>query len=99
MYTIRQTIEKRREFNLETHIAFLDLEKAFDRVNRKQLWQILNKRGIPYHLIEVTKSLYKNTSVQIDMGGKFLTKYVLIEEYNKGVIYHRLFLAFTWTTS
>ena len=43
VFTIKQTIEKRREFNLETHIAFLDLEKAFERVNRNQLWQILNK--------------------------------------------------------
>jgi len=33
VYTVKQTIEKRREFILETHIAFLDLEKAFDRVN------------------------------------------------------------------
>jgi hypothetical protein len=31
--TIRQIIGKRREFNLETHIAFIDYEKAFDRVN------------------------------------------------------------------
>jgi hypothetical protein len=30
--------KKRREFNPETHMAFLDLEKAFDRVNRNQLW-------------------------------------------------------------
>jgi hypothetical protein len=43
VFIIKQTIEKRREFNLETHMAFLDLEKSFDRVNRKQLWQILNK--------------------------------------------------------
>ena len=41
--TIKQTIDKKREFNLETHIAFLDLKKAFDRVNGNQLWQILNK--------------------------------------------------------
>jgi sorting nexin-29 len=33
VFTIKQTREKTREFNLETHIAFLDLEKAFDRVN------------------------------------------------------------------
>ena len=57
VFSIKQTIEKRREFNLETHIAFLDLEKAFDRVNRNQLWQIFNKRGMHYHLIEVIKSL------------------------------------------
>jgi len=57
VFTIKQTIEKRREFNPETHIAFLDLEKAFDRVNQNQLWQILNKRGIPFHLVEAIKSL------------------------------------------
>jgi len=81
VFTIKQTIEKRREFNLETHIAFLYLEKAFDRVNQNKLWQILNKRGIPYHLIEVIKSLYKNTSVQIDTGRKILNKIYI----NQGV--------------
>ena len=81
VFTIKQTTEKRREFNLETHIAFLDLEKAFDRVNRHKLWKILNKRGIPYHLIEVIMSLYENTSVQIDTGRKILDKIYI----NKGV--------------
>jgi len=51
-------------------MAFLDIEKAFDRVNRNQLWQIFNRRGIPYHLIEVIKSLYKNISIQIGTGKK-----------------------------
>jgi len=49
VFIIKQIIEKRGEFNLETHMAFLDLEKAFHRVNQNQLWQILNRRGIPYH--------------------------------------------------
>jgi hypothetical protein len=74
VFILKQIIEKRREFNLETHMAFLDLEKAFDRVNRNQLWQILNRRGIPYHLIEVIKNLYKHTGVQIDTGRKILDK-------------------------
>jgi hypothetical protein len=74
VFIIKQTIEKGREFNLETHMAFLDLEKAFCRVNQNQLWQILNRRGIRYHLMEVIKSLYKNTSVQIDTGRKILEK-------------------------
>jgi hypothetical protein len=55
-------------------MTFLDLEKDFDRENRNQIWQILNRRGIPYHLIEATNNLYKNTSVQIDTGRKILEK-------------------------
>jgi hypothetical protein len=27
-------IEKRREFNLETHLLFIDYEKAFDNIQR-----------------------------------------------------------------
>jgi len=47
VFTIKQTIEKRREFNLETHIAFLDLEKAFDKVNRNNYGKFLTKEACP----------------------------------------------------
>jgi hypothetical protein len=53
-------------------MVFWDLEKAFDRLNRNQLWQILNRRGIPYNLTEVIKSLYVNTGIQIDTRRKIL---------------------------
>ena len=46
------------------------------------VWQILNKRGIPSHLIEVIKSLYKNTHVQIDTGRKILDKIYINQECN-----------------
>ena len=39
--TIIRQKERRREYNLKTHIGFTDYEKAFDRVNRKnygKLW-------------------------------------------------------------
>jgi hypothetical protein len=76
-------------------MAFLDLEKAFDRVNWDQLWQILNRRGIPHHLIEVIKAYTKIPVYKLTQEGKLLTKFMLIKEYDKGVIYHRLFLIFT----
>lgn len=34
--------------------------KTFEKTNRSQLWNIINKRGIPIHLIEVIKHMYKN---------------------------------------
>jgi len=40
-------IEKRREFNLETHLLFIDNEKAFDNIKRQILLNILKSRHIP----------------------------------------------------
>lgn len=65
VFTIKQIIEKRREFNQETHLAFVDFEKAFDRVNRNKLWEIMTRKGYPLHLIESIKCLYKNSRVMI----------------------------------
>jgi len=80
VFIIKQTIEKRREFNLETHKTFLDLEKAFDRVSRNQLWQILNRRCIHYNLVEVIKTYTKIQAYKLTQEGKFLTKYISIKE-------------------
>jgi hypothetical protein len=43
--TLIQIIKKRREFNKETHISFIDFEKAFDNVNRRILWNIKEREG------------------------------------------------------
>jgi hypothetical protein len=53
---ILQVTEKRREFNLQTHVAFIDFEKAFDKVNRNKLWTITEEQGYPQHLIRVIQS-------------------------------------------
>jgi len=61
-------------------MAFLDLEKAFTRVNRNKLWQIVTRKGIPYHLIEVIKSLYKKLLYKLTQERKYLKIYILIKK-------------------
>jgi hypothetical protein len=38
--------EKRREFNLEIHLAFLDYMKVYDKVKRGKLFEILQNKNI-----------------------------------------------------
>jgi hypothetical protein len=76
-----QIIEKRREFNNEPHIAFIDFEKAFDTVNRIILWSIMEKRGFPRHLTGTIGSLYHNISIILDLDGKLTKTFTT----NKGV--------------
>ena len=57
----------------ELWMAFLDLEKAFDRVSRKVVWWALRQMDVDGWLINAVKSMYKNakTSVKINrVGGR-----------------------------
>jgi hypothetical protein len=38
---LRQTLEKRWEFDKDKCLAFIDLEKAYDSVNRQEIWEEL----------------------------------------------------------
>lgn len=40
MFTIQQLTDKRRQFNKDRHIAFVDYVKAFDKVNPETLWTV-----------------------------------------------------------
>jgi hypothetical protein len=45
IFIMEQFIKKRREFNLPTYILFIDYEKAFDRVPRGKLWNVMKNIG------------------------------------------------------
>jgi len=57
---LRQVIEKQNRKSKPTIIAFVDLEKAFDNVKWKTLFQILKKSGMANSDRRIIKSLYKN---------------------------------------
>lgn len=67
VFSISQMIEKNREYNIPTYIAFIDYNKAFDTVNRQKLWEVLRSKGIPDHLIRVIQGLYSNTKIRIKL--------------------------------
>lgn len=81
IFTLTQLIEKRREFNQPTYFAFIDYEKAFDRVDRGRLWEILRRRGTPVHLVRAVQSLYLNNKIQI----KITNSTNKMAEINQGV--------------
>jgi hypothetical protein len=64
IFSVSQIIEKHREYNIPTYIAFIDLEKAFDTVNRAKVWEILQNKGIPRRLIRTVQSMYVNTVIK-----------------------------------
>ena len=65
IFTIRQLTEKAIAKNREIHLCFIDLEKAFDRIKRQDVWKILKDRGVDYELVENIKSLYRHTECYV----------------------------------
>jgi hypothetical protein len=45
-FPLKIIIEKHREFDIETHLAFIDYKKAFDKVNKHKLIEILTEDNI-----------------------------------------------------
>lgn len=41
-------------------MAFMDIEKAFDTVHRRKIWESLENRGVDTKLIRAIRSLYSN---------------------------------------
>ena len=51
---MEKAIEKRREL----FVAFIDLEKAYDRVNWAKLWEALRQAQVGEGLVRAVQSLY-----------------------------------------
>ncbi len=68
IFTTRQLQEKCREQNLSLYMAFIDLTKAFDSVNRQTLWLVLAKIGCPEKYIRILRLLHDNMSATVLSG-------------------------------
>lgn len=78
IFTLRQLQEKVREQQSKMFIAFIDLTKAFDSINREALWKIMERFGIPGKFMRVCKSLHENNWARVIHNGEptdpFLTQ-------------------------
>jgi Reverse transcriptase (RNA-dependent DNA polymerase) len=70
MNTLRIIVEQMNELNSPLHLAFVDYEKAFDRVSRESIWRALRVRGIPPKLIALIKAQYDGFECRVLHNGK-----------------------------
>ena len=67
-FSLKQALHTRSSFGLDSWILYIDLIKAFDTVNRKLLFNILKRYGIPPKLIVIIKKLYHNITITSKIG-------------------------------
>ena len=75
MFVLLAFVQKQLSLNRKLYVAFIDLEKAFDSINRSILWHILVKHGIHGKLFRCIMSKYTRVKARIRCGDA-LTDYI-----------------------
>ena len=67
-FVVRQICEKYVKKGKDVYFAFLDLEKAYDRVDREAMWKVLELYGVEGRLLSAVKSMYADSRACVRVG-------------------------------
>ncbi|KAK3557812.1 hypothetical protein QTP86_002686 [Hemibagrus guttatus] len=61
IFALRILMEKYRDGQRELHCVFVDLEKAYDKVLREELWYCMRKSGVAEKYVRVVQDMYERS--------------------------------------
>ena len=65
IFALRQLMEKYREGRKALHCVFIDLEKAYDRVPRQEIWNCLRLKEVEEKYIRLIQDMYENCKTKV----------------------------------
>jgi hypothetical protein len=78
IFTLREILEKAKEFGIETHHLFIDFKSAYGTIKRDQLHNAMSEFNIPNKLIRLTRMAMENAQSQVrfqsDLSNVITTK-------------------------
>uniref|UniRef100_A0A669BJZ3 Reverse transcriptase domain-containing protein n=1 Tax=Oreochromis niloticus TaxID=8128 RepID=A0A669BJZ3_ORENI len=69
LFILSRILEGAWEFAQPVYMCFVDLEKAFDRVPRGVLWEVLREYGVSGPLLRAIRSLYNRCKSLVRIAG------------------------------
>ena len=70
IFTLRQLIEKNREFGRDIYISFIHFSQVYDPVCREGMWELLGQYGVDPKLIRILKNLYEGIMACVRIEGE-----------------------------
>ena len=68
IFILRQMAEKYRKKGIDLQMVFIDLEKAYDRVPREELWRCLRDKMVPEKYVRLIKEMYRDVKTRVRSG-------------------------------
>ena len=65
IFAVRQLMEKHREKQKELHMVFIDLEKAYDRVPRQEVWRCMREILVPEKYAIIVQDMYEGARTRV----------------------------------
>src|SRR5262249_26129974 len=84
LFSIRQILEKCKEYNAEIHQLFVDFKAAYDSANRRKLWRVMEEFGIPNKLISLVKLTLKGANGRVRIRNKLSDAFDIKEGLRQG---------------
>ena len=95
IYSLTSIIRNRKNMGLDTFTCFVDMAKAFDRVNRDILFVKLANIGISGDILESIKALYADCRASINVNDDYTDFFSIMSGVKQGdVVYPPLFSIF-----
>ena len=65
LFALRVLMEKYREGQKELHCVFEDLEKAYDKVPREEVWYCMRKSGLAEKYVIIVQDMYDGSTTAV----------------------------------
>ena len=86
IFIVRQMHEKHLARRKELYFAFVDLEKAFDRVPRNVLWWAMRKLRTEEWLIRTVQAMYQNAKACVRINNSYSSAFNVTVGVHQGSV-------------
>ena len=66
IFALKQVMEKYREKEKGLYVAFIDIEKAYDRVPRPEVWRCMREKGVNEKYVRLVQDMYDGAESNVN---------------------------------
>ncbi len=83
---MKRLVERYLRKAKKLYAAVMDLEKAYDRVDREALWSVLRIYGVGGQLIKGIQAFYREANACVRVGGEFSESFAVEVSVRQGCV-------------